>query len=77
MKLRVGKSLTETDHIEIAEQLSPHNVKLYFASGEILEVVCGTNTTASATWDQDADQFIQTLHNTDFTKLNVIISNKK
>ena len=77
MKLRVGKFLIETDHIEMVEQLSPHTVKLYFVSGETLDVVCGIKTTAPATWDQEADGFIQTLQNTGFEKLNAATSKKK
>ena len=77
MKLQIGKFLIETDYIEMAERLSPHNVKLYFVSGETLDVVCGAKTTAPATWDQDADGFIQTLHNMDFSNLSAAASHKK
>ena len=77
MKLRIGKFLIETDHIEMVEQLSPHTVKLYFVSGEILDVVCGIKTTAPATWDQEAAEFIQTLQNTDFEEPDAATSKKK
>ena len=77
MKLRVGKFLIETNHIEMAERLSPHTAKLYFVSGKTLEVICGLKTTAPATWDQDADGFIQTLQNTDSAEINAAISKKK
>ena len=77
MKLCVGKFLIETDYIEMVEQLSPHTVKLYFVSGEILDVVCGIKTTAPATWDQDADGFIETLQNTDFAKRDAAASKQR
>ena len=51
MKLRLGKVLIETDHIEMIERLSPHNVKLFFVSGNVLEVVRGIKSTAAATWE--------------------------
>ena len=69
MKLQLGKVLIETDYIEIAEQLSPHTVKLYFTSGAMLDVHCGIKSNAPATWNQDAKGFIQTLHNTDAVKV--------
>ena len=69
MKLRLGDVLIETDYIEIAEQVTPHTVKLFFVSGQVLEVHCGVNSEASAVWNQYADGFIQTLHNTDAVKV--------
>ena len=69
MKLRLGDVLIETDHIEIAERVAYHTVKLFFVSGQVLEVHCGVNSDALAVWDQDADGFIQTLHNTDAVKV--------
>ena len=77
MKLRVGKFLIETDYIEMVEWLSPHTAKLYFVSGTTLDVVCGIKTTSPATWDQDADGFIETLQNTDVSKRNAAVSKKK
>ena len=77
MKLRVGKFLIETDYIEMVEWLSPHTAKLYFVSGTTLDVVCGIKTTAPATWDQEAEGFIQTLENTDFEKLDAATLKKK
>ena len=68
MKLRLGDTLIETDYIEIAERVSSHTVKLYFISGAVLDVHCGVKSNATATWNQDADGFIQTLHNTDAVK---------
>ena len=65
MKLQIGKMLVETNHIEMAERVAPHTVKLFFVSGNTLEVHCGISSQASATWNQDADGFIQTLQNTD------------
>ena len=65
MKPLLGKVLIETDHIEDAEIVSPHLVKLYFISGYDLEVACGITSTAPATGEQDAAGFIQTLLNTD------------
>ena len=65
MKLLLGKVLIETDHIESAEMIAPHTVKLHFVSGHVLDVVCGVQTTGRATWDQDASGFITTLLNTD------------
>ena len=69
MKLQLGKVLIETNHIEIAERVSPHTVKLIFTSGAVLDVHCGVKSKANATWNQDADGFIQTLHNTDAVKV--------
>ena len=77
MKLRVGKLLMETDHSEMIEWLSEHNVKVFFVSGMTLDVVCGIQTTSPAFWEQTADEFIQTIHNTDFTKLNASVSKDK
>lgn len=68
MKLQLGKTLIETDYIESAEQVAPHTVKLFFVSGRTLEVHCGIKSKSSATWNQDADGFIQTLQNTDALK---------
>ena len=65
MKLLLGKVLIETDHIESAEIIAPHTVKLHFVSGHVLDVVCGVKTTGRATWCQDASGFITTLLNTD------------
>lgn len=65
MKLQVGKVLIETDYIEMVERLSQHTVKLFFVSGEILDVVCGIKSTAAATWPEDADAFIRVLQNTE------------
>lgn len=65
MKLQLGKVLVETNHIEMAERVAPHTVKLVFVSGNTLEVHCGISSNATATWNQDADGFIQTLQNTD------------
>ena len=61
MKLQVGKFFIETDYIEMIERLSDHTVKLFFVSGETLDVVCGIKTTAAATWPEDTDAFIKTL----------------
>ncbi len=36
MKLRLDKVLIETDHIEHIEKVSPHTVKVYFISGNVL-----------------------------------------
>ena len=41
MKLRLGDVLIETDHIEFAEKVAPHTVKLVFVSGTTLDVHCG------------------------------------
>lgn len=65
MKLLLGKVLIETDHIESAEIVAPHTVKLYFISGAELDVHCGIESTALATWEQEAAGFIQTLLNTE------------
>ena len=77
MKLRIGDFLIETDHIEMIEWLSEYNVKIFFVSGRTLDVVCGIQTTSSAFWNQTAEEFIQTIHNTDFTKLNATLSKDK
>lgn len=77
MKLRIGDFLIETDHIEMIEWLSEYNVKIFFVSGRTLDVVCGIRTTSPAFWDQPAEEFIQTIHNIDFTKLNTVVSKNK
>lgn len=68
MKLRMGDVLIETDHIEIVERVAPYTVKLFFVSGNVLEVHCGVKSDAAAVWEQDADGLIQTLQNTDAVK---------
>lgn len=68
MKLRLGDVLIETDHIEMADKVSPHTVKLVFISGTKLEVHCGVKSKAPATWNQDAEGLIQTLENTNVVK---------
>ena len=65
MKLHLGNVLIETNHIEVVERVAPHTVKLFFVSGKVLEVHCGIKSEASATWNQDAHGFIQTIQNTD------------
>ena len=65
MKLRLGKVLIETDHIEMVERVAPHTVKVFFVSGNTLDVHCGIKSDATAYWDQDANGFIHTIHNTD------------
>ena len=69
MKLRLGNTLIETDHIEFIERVAPHTVKLFFVSGTVINVHCGVKSDAAATWNQDADGFIQTIQNTDAIKL--------
>ncbi len=69
MKLRMGDVLIETDYIEMTERVAHHTVKLFFVSGKVLEVHCGVKSDAPAVWNQDADGFIQTLHNTDAVKV--------
>ena len=69
MKLLVGKVLIETDHIEMVEKLSNHIAKIYFVSGNVIEVVCGARGTAFGIWDQDVDDFIETLQHTDTLRL--------
>ena len=59
MKLRVGKLLIETDHIEMVEWLSEHNVRVFFVSGMTLDIVCGMQTTSPAFSEQTADEFIR------------------
>lgn len=68
MKLLLDRVLIETDYIEIAERISTHTVKLYFASGAVLNVSCGVKSNAPAAWNQDAEGFLQTLQNTDAVK---------
>lgn len=63
MKLLLGKVLIETDYIESVERVAPHTVKVFFVYGNTLEVRCGIKTNAVATWNQDADGFIQTIQN--------------
>lgn len=73
MKLRLEKMLIETDHIETVEKISTHTVKIVFVSGYVLDVHCGIKTTTPAVWDQDADDFIQTIQNTDYLKFGEAI----
>ena len=70
MKLLLGKVLIETDHIEVVEKVSTHTVKVYFASGFLLEVHCGIKSTSPAVCDLDANGFIRTIENTDDPKFN-------
>ena len=44
MKLRLGDVLIEVDHIEIAERVARHTVKLTFVSGTTLDVHCGVKS---------------------------------
>lgn len=69
MKLRLGETLIETDHIEMVKKVSPHSVKVFFISGNEIEVLCGIEGDSLSTWEQDANGFIQTIHNTDVLKL--------
>ena len=69
MKLRVGNVLIETDYIEMVERVAPHTVKVFFTSGTVLDVHCGIKSDATAFWDQDANGFIQTIHNTDTVRV--------
>ena len=69
MKLRLGDTLIETDYIEYVERVASHTVKVFFVSGKTLDVHCGIKSDAAATWDQDADGFLQTLQNTDAVKV--------
>ena len=69
MKMRLGNVLIETNHIERVERVSTYTVKVFFVSGNVLEVHCGIKSSARAIWDQDADGFIQTIHNTDAVKV--------
>lgn len=68
MKLRLGDVLIETEHIESVEKVAPHTVKIFFASGNVIEVLCGIKGESKATWVQDANGFMQTVHNTDTLK---------
>ena len=68
MKLRLGDVLIETDYVEMADRVAPHTVTLVFISGTTLDVHCGVKSEAAATWNQDADGFLQTLENTDTVK---------
>lgn len=68
MKLRLGDILIEVDHIEFAERVAPHTVKLTFVSGTTLAVHCGVKSDVAATWNQDTDGFLQTLENTNAVK---------
>ena len=68
MKLRLGDVLIETNHIEMADKVAPHTVKLTFTSGTTLDVHCGVKSNAAATWNQDAEGLLQTLENTDRVK---------
>ena len=69
MKMRLGNVLIETNHIERVERVSTYTVKVFFVSGNVLEVHCGIKSDARATWELDADTLMQTLQNTDAVKL--------
>lgn len=69
MKLLLGKVLIETNHIESIERISVYTVNIHMVSGQVVEVVCGVKTDMPAVWDQMADGFIQTIQNTDYSKL--------
>lgn len=69
MKLLVGAVVIETDNIETVTKETDHNVTVEFVSGNILQVVCGIQTTGKAFWQEDSDHFIQTLLNMDAKKV--------
>lgn len=68
MKLLLSKVLIETDYIESVERVASHTVKVFFVSGQVLDVHCGIKSNGPATWNQDADGFIQTIQGTDRAK---------
>ena len=70
MKLRCGNTVIETDHIEYTQKFSSGSAKIYFTSGYTLDVVCGIKTSDSraATFDGTAEQFLNTIENTDKLK---------
>ena len=49
-------------------KIRAHTIKVFFASGKVLDVHCGIKSDAPAVWNQDANGFIQTIHNTDSVK---------
>ena len=64
MKLRLGKVLIETDHIEQAEIQVYENhewVIIKFVSGEKLQVSCKGNTDSTATWNTSAEELLHTI----------------
>lgn len=66
MKIRCGNTIIETDYIEYTQKLSSGAAKVYFTSGQTLEVLCGLKTTdpRAATFEGTADQFLDTIENT-------------
>ena len=70
MKLRLGNTIIETDYIEYAQKQSSGTARIYFISGNTLDVVCGLKTTdpRAATFDGTADQFLEAIENTDTLK---------
>ena len=68
MKLRLGDVLIKVDHIEFADKVAPHTVKLVFVSETTLDVHCGIKSDRAATWNQDAEGFLHMLENTDAVK---------
>lgn len=70
MKLRCGDTVIETNYIEYAQKQSSGTAKIYFISGNMLDVVCGLKTTdrRAVMFDGTADQFLDAIENTDTVK---------
>lgn len=70
MKLRCGDTVIETDYIEYAQKQSSGTARIYFISGNMLDVVCGLKTTnpRAAMFEGTANQFLDAIENTDTAK---------
>lgn len=70
MKLRCGDTVIETNYIEYVQKQSSGTAKIYFISGNTLDVVCGLKTTnpRAAIFEGTANQFLDAIENTDTAK---------
>lgn len=70
MKLHIGDTMLETDHIEYLQKVGPHTVKVYFTSGAVLDVVCGLKTDSkdAAVFNGDANAFLIVIENVEKLK---------
>ena len=70
MKLRLGDTLIETDHIEQAVINSENTVAITFISGKSITVVCGGRSTPSrAWWDMGPEALLNHLEQQDYLML--------
>ena len=72
MKLRLGKVLIETDHIEQTEihvYEGREWITIKFVSGEKLQVSCKGDKRTPATWDMSAELLLQKIEGYDHLEL--------